>query len=272
LRRPPGREAFPGDIFYVHSRLLERSTHLRPEHGGGSLTVLPIIETEAQNISAYIPTNLISITDGQIYLSPDLFQKGILPAVDVGKSVSRVGGKAQLPPYRKLAGELRLTYSQFHELEAFSRFGTRLDEHTRQTLEHGKRVREVLKQNQFSPLSVGEQIAVLMAVNSGLLDTIPIDKLPAAQDFILNIVRSRPELMEQMEGDNASFSLIGFKLLDNTLHLAVYGRNAAGQRKMFHYGVHIVNSGPDPFTHGPERSVYGPFGKLFFFRRCQLQQ
>jgi len=199
LRRPPGREAFPGDIFYVHSRLLERSTRLLPEHGGGSLTALPIIETEAQNISAYIPTNLISITDGQIYLSPDLFQKGLLPAVDVGKSVSRVGGKAQLPPYRKLAGELRLTYSQFHELEAFSRFGTRLDEHTRQTLEHGKRVREVLKQEQFSPLSVSEQIAVLMAVNSGLLDTIPVDKLPAAQDYIMNIVRSRPELMEQME-------------------------------------------------------------------------
>jgi F-type H+-transporting ATPase subunit alpha len=199
LRRPPGREAFPGDIFYVHSRLLERSTRLRSEHGGGSLTVLPIIETEAQNISAYIPTNLISITDGQIYLSPDLFQKGILPAVDVGKSVSRVGGKAQLPPYRKLAGELRLTYSQFHELETFSRFGTRLDEHTRKTLEHGKRVREVLKQEQFSPLSVGEQIAVLMAVNRGLLDTIPVDKLPAAQENILNIVRSRPELMEQVE-------------------------------------------------------------------------
>ena len=154
LRRPPGREAYPGDIFYIHSRLLERSTHLRPEHGGGSLTALPIVETQAQNIAAYIPTNLISITDGQIYLTPGLFQKGIFPAVDVGKSVSRVGGKAQLPAYRAVAGDLRLSYSQFQELEAFSRFGTRLDERTRKTLEHGYRVREVLKQAQFDPMPV----------------------------------------------------------------------------------------------------------------------
>ena len=145
LRRPPGREAFPGDIFYVHSRLLERSTHLKEKRGGGSLTALPIAETEAQNISAYIPTNLISITDGQIYLSPDLFQKGVLPAVDVGKSVSRVGGKAQIPAYRQVAGDLRLSYTQFQELEAFARFGTRLDDRTRATLEHGRRVREALK-------------------------------------------------------------------------------------------------------------------------------
>ncbi len=135
LRRPPGREAFPGDIFYIHSRLLERSTRLRPEKGGGSLTALPIVETEAQNLSAYIPTNLISITDGQVYLSPDLFHKGILPAVDVGKSVSRVGGKTQLASYRSVAGDLRLAYSQFEELEAFARFGTRLDRETRKMLE-----------------------------------------------------------------------------------------------------------------------------------------
>lgn len=168
LRRPPGREAFPGDIFYIHSRLLERSTHLKPECGGGSLTALPILETEAQNIAAYIPTNLISITDGQIYLSPTLFQKGILPAVDVGKSVSRVGGKTQLPAYREVAGDLRLSYAQFEELEAFARFGTRLDEATRQTLERGRRVREVLKQHQYQPMPVAEQIAVLLAVTSGL--------------------------------------------------------------------------------------------------------
>src|SRR5471030_194445 len=129
LRRPPGREAFPGDIFYIHSRLLERATHLRPELGGGSLTALPIIETEAQDISAYIPTNLISITDGQIYLSPTLFESGILPAVDVGKSVSRVGGNAQLPAFRSIS-DLKLQYSQFEELESFARFGTRLDENT----------------------------------------------------------------------------------------------------------------------------------------------
>ena len=144
LRRPPGREAYPGDIFYLHARLLERSTHLLPEFGGGSLTALPIVETEAGNIAAYIPTNLISITDGQLYLRSDFFQKGILPAIDVGKSVSRVGGKAQLAAYRAVAGDLRLSYSQFQELEAFSRFGTRMDERTRQLLERGYRVRQGL--------------------------------------------------------------------------------------------------------------------------------
>ncbi|MGB5096274.1 MAG: alternate F1F0 ATPase, F1 subunit alpha, partial [Porticoccaceae bacterium] len=146
LRRPPGREAFPGDIFYIHSRLLERATHLRPELGGGSLTALPVIETEAEDISAYIPTNLISITDGQIYLSPSLFELGVLPAIDVGKSVSRVGGKAQLAAYRAVAGDLKLAYAQFEELETFARFGARLDEDTRKVIEHGRRIRACLKQ------------------------------------------------------------------------------------------------------------------------------
>src|ERR1022692_166826 len=141
LRRPPGREAFPGDIFYIHSRLLERATHLRPELGGGSLTALPIIETEAQNISAYIPTNLISITDGQIYLSPSLFELGVLPAVDVGKSVSRVGGKAQRAVYRAVAGDLKLAYAQFEELETFARFGARLDEARSEERRVGKECR-----------------------------------------------------------------------------------------------------------------------------------
>src|SRR5271169_1192374 len=172
LRRPPGREAFPGDIFYIHSRMLERSTHLSKERGGGSLTALPIIETEAQDISAYIPTNLISITDGQIYLSPDLFQKGVLPALDVGKSVSRVGGKAQLSAYRAVAGDLRLFYSQFEELEVFSRFGSRLDERTRQTLARGRAVREALKQPQFDPLPASAQVAILVAATAGLLDNL----------------------------------------------------------------------------------------------------
>ncbi len=149
LRRPPGREAFPGDIFYIHSRLLERATHLRPELGGGSLTALPIIETEAQNISAYIPTNLISITDGQVYLSPTLFELGVLPAVDVGKSVSRVGGKAQRAAYRAVAGDLKLAYAQFEELETFARFGARLDDDTRTIIEHGRRIRACLKQPEF---------------------------------------------------------------------------------------------------------------------------
>ncbi|PKO08340.1 MAG: F0F1 ATP synthase subunit alpha [Chloroflexi bacterium HGW-Chloroflexi-2] len=177
LRRPPGREAFPGDIFYLHSRLLERATRLRPELGGGSLTALPIVETEAQNVSAYIPTNLISITDGQIYLSPDLFSKGILPAVDVGKSVSRVGGKTQLPAYRTVAGDLRLYYSQFEELENFARFGTRLDPETQRTIERGRRIREVFKQYQFRPIPVAEQIVVLLAATAGYFDQIGIEEL-----------------------------------------------------------------------------------------------
>ncbi|MEP6725702.1 MAG: alternate F1F0 ATPase, F1 subunit alpha, partial [Bacteroidota bacterium] len=163
LRRPPGREAFPGDIFYIHSRLLERSTHLSDALKGGSLTALPIIETEAQNISAYIPTNLISITDGQIYLSPKLFELGILPAVDVAKSVSRVGDKAQLPSYRAIAN-LKLEYAQFEELETFARFGTRLDENTKKTIEHGKRIRECLKQPELQQMPVSEQIVILLAL------------------------------------------------------------------------------------------------------------
>lgn len=183
LRRPPGREAFPGDIFYIHSRLLERATHLCDELGGGSLTALPIIETEAQNISAYIPTNLISITDGQIYLSPKLFELGILPAVDVGKSVSRVGGKAQLPAYRSIAN-IKLEYAQFEELETFARFGTRLDEHTRKIIEHGKRIRVCLNQKELQPMSVPEQIIILLALTGGLFDTIPIDKMQEAGDAL----------------------------------------------------------------------------------------
>jgi F-type H+-transporting ATPase subunit alpha len=189
LRRPPGREAYPGDIFYLHSRLLERSTHLKDELGGGSLTALPIIETEAQNISAYIPTNLISITDGQIYLSPRLFSKGNLPAVDVGKSVSRVGGKTQLAAYREVSGDLRLAYSQFEELEAFARFGTRMDEDTRQTLERGRRVREILKQPQYQPLTVTEQIAALVAVNEGVLDNIPLEDIADAEKSIQQAIK-----------------------------------------------------------------------------------
>ena len=181
LRRPPGREAFPGDIFYIHSRLLERATRLREERGGGSLTALPIIETEAQDISAYIPTNLISITDGQIYLSPTLFELGILPAVDVGQSVSRVGGAAQRAAYRQVAGTLKLAYSQFEELEAFARFGTRLDESTRQIIDHGRRIRACLKQSESQPISLPEQIAVLLALAAGLFDRVPLDKMPEAE-------------------------------------------------------------------------------------------
>jgi len=200
LRRPPGREAYPGDIFYIHSRLLERSTHLDADHGGGSLTALPIIETEAQNISAYIPTNLISITDGQIFLSPKLFQKGVLPAVDVGRSVSRVGGKAQKPAYREMTGDLRLSYSQFQELEEFARFGTRLDEETRQTLRHGRRVREVLKQPQYAPRSVAEQVAVLLATTEGLFDDLEIEQVAEAQEQVRTAVEDQmPDLAARIQ-------------------------------------------------------------------------
>jgi F-type H+-transporting ATPase subunit alpha len=209
LRRPPGREAYPGDIFYIHSRLLERATRLRDDRGGGSLTALPILETEEQNISAYIPTNLISITDGQIYLSPELFRKGNLPAVDVGRSVSRVGGKAQLPAYRAVAGDLRLSYSQFEELETFSRFGTRLDEETRRTIERGRRVREVLKQSQHELLSPAEQIAVLLAVTEGLFDEVVLDDVVAVERKLregmretLAEVGARIEAGEQLSGDD----------------------------------------------------------------------
>jgi F-type H+/Na+-transporting ATPase subunit alpha len=190
LRRPPGREAYPGDIFYLHSRLLERSTRLRPEFGGGSLTALPMVETEAQNLSAYIPTNLISITDGQIYLSPDLSSKAVLPAVDVGKSVSRVGGKAQLPSYRAVAGDLRLSYSQFEELENFARFGTRLDDNTYQTIERGRRIREVFKQVQYRPVSVPEQIAVLLSAITGVFDKVPLTQVAEAEQAVRKAVLS----------------------------------------------------------------------------------
>jgi F-type H+-transporting ATPase subunit alpha len=193
LRRPPGREAFPGDIFYIHSRLLERATQLRPERGGGSLTALPIIETEAQNISAYIPTNLISITDGQIYLSPTLFELGVLPAVDVGKSVSRVGGKAQRAAYRAVAGDLKLAYAQFEELETFARFGARLDEATRKRVEHGRRIRACLKQSEFSPVSMSAQITVLLALTSGLLDTVAMDQMALAEQALREAAAELPE-------------------------------------------------------------------------------
>jgi len=195
LRRPPGREAFPGDIFYIHSRLLERATHLRKELGGGSLTALPIIETEAQDISAYIPTNLISITDGQIYLSPSLFELGVLPAVDVGKSVSRVGGQAQRAAYRAVAGDLKLAYAQFEELETFARFGARLDENTRKIIEHGRRIRACLKQPQSAPVSVPEQIAILLALTAELFDAVPIEKMTDAEHAVREAAAKIPPEM-----------------------------------------------------------------------------
>lgn len=180
LRRAPGREAYPGDIFYVHARLLERAAQLNEQRGGGSLTALPIAETQAENLAAYIPTNLISITDGQIYLSPRLVQRGQLPAVDLGKSVSRVGGKAQAPAFRAVAGDLRIVMSQFEELEAFARFGTRLDEQTRKQLERGRAVRAILQQPERQPLPMVEQIVLLHCALQGLFDAMPADRLEEA--------------------------------------------------------------------------------------------
>ncbi|MFP3983272.1 MAG: F0F1 ATP synthase subunit alpha [Desulfurivibrionaceae bacterium] len=202
LEHPPGREAFPGDIFYIHSRLLERSTHLRPELGGGSLTALPIIETEEQNLSAYIPTNLISITDGQIYLSPELFSKGMLPAIDVGRSVSRVGGKAQRPAFKGLVGELKLSYSQFEELESFSRFATRLDEKTRQALERGRRLRELLRQHRYSPRKDYEQVVTMLALIRGLFDRVSLEKTAEAEEEIRRALESEAEeIITSVSGD-----------------------------------------------------------------------
>lgn len=193
LRRPPGREAFPGDIFYIHSRLLERATHLVPELGGGSLTALPIIETEAQNIAAYIPTNLISITDGQIYLSPTLFELGILPALDIGKSVSRVGGKAQLDAYRAVTGSLKLAWAQFEELEIFARFGTRLDEASRKIIEHGQRIRECFKQDEFDVLALHEQILILLALTSESFAPVSLDQMRKALALVRKAAKALPE-------------------------------------------------------------------------------
>ena len=193
LRRPPGREAFPGDIFYIHARLLERATRLRKELGGGSLTALPVIETEEQNISAYIPTNLISITDGQVYLSPSLFELGVLPAVDVGKSVSRVGGKAQRAVYQTVAGRLKLDYAQFEELETFARFGARMDEETRRIIDHGHRIRECLKQNEGAPVPVAAQVAVLMALTGGVFDKVPLERMAEAEAAVRAAADEIPE-------------------------------------------------------------------------------
>jgi F-type H+-transporting ATPase subunit alpha len=200
LRRPPGREAFPGDIFYIHSRLLERATHLRKERGGGSITALPVIETQAQDISSFIPTNLISITDGQIYMSPTLFELGILPAIDVGKSVSRVGGKAQSAAFRDVAEHLKLAYSQFEELENFARFGARMDEDASKIIEHGRRIRACLKQPEFAPVSAPSQIIILLALSAGLLDKLPFDKIEEAEQALREMAdHIHPDTRERFE-------------------------------------------------------------------------
>ncbi len=204
LRRPPGREAYPGDIFYIHSRLLERSTHLNKAKGGGSLTALPIVETQAGDISAYIPTNLISITDGQIVFSSELFRKGFLPAIDVGNSVSRVGGKTQLPSYRQVAGDMRLSYSQFEELETFARFSTRLDKETLAVIDRGRKVREILRQPEHLTLDVHEQITTLYALTSSLLDSVELDKIKDSElEIRTHIAEQASNTCQKMDSTEA---------------------------------------------------------------------
>jgi F-type H+-transporting ATPase subunit alpha len=199
LRRPPGREAYPGDVFYLHSRLLERAAKLNDELGGGSLTALPIIETQLGDVSAYIPTNVISITDGQIYLESDLFYSGIRPAVNVGLSVSRVGGSAQIKAMRQIAGKLRLDLAQYRELAAFAQFGSDLDKSTLQQLARGQRMVELLKQGQYAPLTVERQITIIFAGGQGLLDDLPVDQVRAFEEFLyLHLERKHPQLLPEI--------------------------------------------------------------------------
>jgi F-type H+-transporting ATPase subunit alpha len=215
LRRPPGREAYPGDVFYLHSRLLERAAKLSDENGGGSLTALPIIETQAGDVSAYIPTNVISITDGQIYLEPDLFYAGVRPAINVGISVSRVGGNAQIKAMKKVAGTLRLDLAQFRELEAFAQFGSELDKATMQQLERGRRTVEILKQPQYEPMPVAEQVAIIFAVTKGYLDDVPLEDVRAFEKSFLEFARnSRPEVLEKIRAQKELTDEVSAALVD----------------------------------------------------------
>jgi len=200
LRRPPGREAFPGDIFYNHSRLLERASRVSEELGGGSLTALPIIETQAGDVSAYIPTNVISITDGQVYLEPGLFYSGVRPAINVGLSVSRVGGAAQVKAMKQVAGTLKLDLAQFRELAAFAQFGSDLDKATQAQLDRGVRLVELLKQPQFQPMSLGEEVTVLFSGTRGFLDKYGVDKLEAYEPQLLSFVKNKyPEVLKEID-------------------------------------------------------------------------
>ena len=202
LRRPPGREAYPGDVFYLHSRLLERGVKLSDDLGGGSLTALPIIETQASDVSAYIPTNVISITDGQIFLESDLFYSGVRPAINVGISVSRVGGNAQTKAMKKVAGKLRLDLSQYRELEAFAQFGSELDPETQRTLARGERLVEALNQTERNPLSVAEQVASIYAGTGGYLDRIKVDRVAAFLGDLRDRLRSeQSDLMGSINDD-----------------------------------------------------------------------
>ena len=206
IRRPPGREAYPGDVFYLHSRLLERAARLAPEYGGGSLTALPIIETQAGDVSAYIPTNVISITDGQIFLETELFHSGVRPAVNPGISVSRVGGNAQIKAMKKVAGTLKLLYSQYRELQGFAQFGSDLDADTKSRLEQGERIVEVLKQNRNSPIAVELQVAIIFAVVNNMLKEIPLEDIHRFEEELFeHLVATKDDLLREIrESGNLS--------------------------------------------------------------------
>ena len=202
IRRPPGREAYPGDVFYLHSRLLERAACVAPEYGGGSITALPIIETQAGDVSAYIPTNVISITDGQIFLETELFHAGIMPAINPGISVSRVGGSAQLKAMKKVSGELKLLYAQYRELQSFAQFGSDLDQDTKNRLALGERIVEVLKQKKNSPVRVGCQVAIVYAVINGYLNDIPVNKVADYEKRLAELLEAEyPNLLERFESN-----------------------------------------------------------------------
>jgi F-type H+-transporting ATPase subunit alpha len=205
LRRPPGREAYPGDVFYLHSRLLERAAKMKPALGGGSLTALPIIETQAGDLSAYIPTNVISITDGQIFLESDLFHQGVRPAINVGNSVSRVGGAAQVKAMRQVAGTLRLDMAQFRELAAFAQFGSDLDKSTQAQLNRGQRLVEVLKQPQYRPLAVEKQVLMIFAGTNGFLDPIPTDEVGKYEQEMYRFFDTRKPALLRMLGEKKQF-------------------------------------------------------------------
>jgi F-type H+-transporting ATPase subunit alpha len=199
IRRPAGREAYPGDIFYLHSRLLERASRMADDCGGGTLTALPVIETQGNDVSAYIPTNIISITDGQIYLEADLFNAGLRPAINVGLSVSRVGGSAQSKAMKQIAGPLRLDLAQFSELQAFAQFGADLDEDTLRRLERGKRLTEIMKQPQYRPLDEVSQIIVIFAATSGLLDELPVDRVRELEEKLVEYIKlQKRQLVEKL--------------------------------------------------------------------------
>jgi F-type H+-transporting ATPase subunit alpha len=199
LRRPPGREAYPGDVFYLHSRLLERACKLNPDFGGGSITALPIIETQAGDLSAYIPTNVISITDGQIFLEPEAFYKGQRPAVNAGLSVSRVGSSAQIKAMKKVAGKMRLEAAQYRELAAFAQFGSDLDEDTKNKLERGKRLYEIFKQDQYMPLSVAKQVVIYYALINGFCDNVPVEKMREFEEGLMKYADLNNEALKAID-------------------------------------------------------------------------